>query len=269
MRAPAIVTGLSPAMSAGFARRLYDAAMQRSLLPPLTDEAPGLTANDAYAIQADLRAMHLGAGATLVGRKLGLTSKAKQVEMNVHEPIHGFLTDRMVLEPGEPLEVESLGQPRVEPEIAFLIGRDLAGPGVTSAHVLAATDAVFLALDVLDSRYRDYRFTLPDVVADNASGGRIVLGGVAASPGTLDLAEIGCLLERNGEVLSTAAGAAVLGHPARAVAWLVRSLAAGGESLRAGDVVLSGGLTAVVRVEPGDVVTASFAGLGSISLACR
>ncbi len=260
-------TGLSAADRVTLARRLYDASRTRTLVHPLTDERPDISAADGYAIQDELRRLHVADGATLVGLKLGLTSRAKQAEMRVAEPIHGFLTDRMVLEPGEPFEVASLGQPRLEPEIAFLLGRDLGGPGITAVHVLAATEAVFPALDVLDSRYRDYRFTLPDVVADNASGGRFVIGG-AATPVGFDLAEIGCVLEKNGELLATAAGAAALGHPAHAVAWLVRRLAAAGRGLRAGDIVLSGGLTTVVRVEPRDVVTASFGRLGSVSLAC-
>lgn len=266
-----MATALAPELDLytrrGLARRLFDAASRREQIAPLTDELPALGVADAYAIQRELRSLHLAEGAVEIGRKLGLTSRAKQVEMRVGEPIHGFLTDAMVLEPGEPLDTGSLGQPRVEPEIAFLLRRDLRGPGVTAVHVLAATEAVFPALDILDSRYRDYRFTLPDVVADNASGGRIALGG-AISPAGLDLATLGCVFERNGEIVATAAGAAALGHPARAVAWLARSLAASGESLRAGDLVLSGGLTAVARVQPGDVVTAAFGHLGSISLAC-
>lgn len=254
--------------TAVLARRLYDAARERRAIEPLTAEHPDLSVAEAYAIQDALVGLHLGDGAQIVGAKLGLTSRAKQVEMNVHEPIAGWLTDGMVLEPGEPLEVGSLGQPRAEPEIAFLLGRDLAGPAVTAVHVLAATEAVFGAIEILDSRYAGYRFTLPDVVADNASGGRFLLGG-AISPATAGLAEIGCVFEQNGRLVATAAGAAVLGHPARAVAWLVRRLAAEGQGLRAGEIVLSGGLTAALPVAAGDVVTASFGRLGTVTLACR
>lgn len=254
--------------SAELARRLYDAARTGALVDQLTAQVPDLTPAAAAAIQDELVALHVADGATIVGAKLGLTSRAKQVEMNVHEPIHGWLTDRMVLEPGEPFVVASLGQPRMEPEIGFLLGRDLEGRGVTAVHVLAATEAVFPALDVLDSRYRDYRFTLADVVADNASAGRFVVGGLVTPVG-FDLADVGCVFEHNGEVVATAAGAAVLGNPARAVAWLVRRLAVSGRGLRAGQLVLSGGLTAVVRVAPGDVVTATFDRLGAVSVACR
>lgn len=254
--------------TAKLARRLYDAARERRTIEPLTVDHPDLGVAEAYAIQDALVDLHLADGARLVGAKLGLTSRAKQVEMNVHEPIAGWLTDRMVLEPGEPLEVASLGQARAEPEIAFLLGRDLVGPEVTAIHVLAATEAVFGAIEVLDSRYAGYRFTLPDVVADNASGGRFLLGG-AIRPAETDLAEIGCVFERNGQVVATAAGAAVMGHPARAVAWLARRLAAEGRGLRAGQIVLSGGLTAALPVAAGDVVAATFGRLGTVTLACR
>lgn len=254
--------------TAVLARRLYDAARERRTIEPLSVEHPDLGVAEGYAIQDALVDLHLADGARLVGAKLGLTSRAKQVEMNVHEPIAGWLTDRMVLEPGEALDAGSLAQPRAEPEIAFLLGRDLAGPAVTAVHVLAATEAVFGAIEVLDSRYAGYRFTLPDVVADNASGGRFLLGGTLA-PASIDLAAVGCVFERNGELVATAAGGAVLGHPARAVAWLVRRLAAEGRGLRAGDIVLSGGLTAAMPIAAGDVVTASFGRLGTVRLACR
>ncbi|HWP63302.1 MAG TPA: fumarylacetoacetate hydrolase family protein [Candidatus Binatia bacterium] len=264
MSVPEVVAGRASAL----ARRLYEAARERRTIEPLSAEHPDLGVAEAYAIQDALVDLHLADGARLVGAKLGLTSRAKQLEMNVHEPIAGWLTDRMVLEPGEPLVVGELAQPRAEPEIAFLLGRDLAGPAVTAVHVLAATEAVFGAIEVLDSRYAGYRFTLPDVVADNASSGRFVLGGAIRRAG-LDLAEVGCVFEQNGRLVATAAGAAVMGHPARAVAWLVRRLAAEGRSLRAGDIVLSGGLTAALPITAGDVVTATFGRLGTVTLACR
>jgi 2-oxo-3-hexenedioate decarboxylase len=250
------------------ADRLYEAAAAGQLVDPLTDEHPGLTEEDAYRIQEALLARHEANGARRIGAKLGLTSRAKQTEMHVDQPIWGWLTDRMLLDPGQPLELRSLVQARVEPEIAFLLERDLAGSGVTAVEVLNATRAVVPALEILDSRYRDYRFRLADVVADNASAGRFVLGAVSVRP-DFDLALVGVVLEKNGELITTAAGAAVLGHPASAVAWLVRRLAQRGGGLRAGEIILSGGLTSVVRVEPGDVVTATFDRLGSISIRCR
>lgn len=250
------------------AKHLYEAARARVTVPRLTDDHPDLTLEQAYEIQDALRQLHLAEGARLVGAKLGLTSRAKQAQMEICAPLHGFLTGAMRLEVGEPLEVASLGQPRVEPEIAFVMGRDLAGGGVTAIEVLAATEAVAPALEVLDSRYADYSFTLPDVVADNASSGRFALGGTLTPPRGLDLRLVGCVFEQGGQLVGTAAGAASLGHPAASVAALVRELASRGEGLRAGDVVLSGGLTSAVPVEAGDTVTARFDRLGTCELAC-
>lgn len=250
------------------ARRLYEAARAHELVAPPSDEHD-LPMSIAYDIQDAVVRRYLAAGEVLVGAKLGLTSRAKQRDMGVGESLYGWLTSSMALDPGEPLDLAALVQPRIEPEIAFLIGEDLEGPGVGAARVLAATRAVAPALEVLDSRYRDYRFTLPDVVADNASSGRYVIGGVPREPAGLDLRLVGCVLERNGELVDTAAGAASLGHPAAAVAWLVRTLAARGAGLEAGQVVISGGLTSALPVRPGDVVIATFDRLGSVELSCR
>jgi len=244
---------------------LFAAAARRERVDPITDGWPDLTAADAYRIQDALIARHLAAGAELVGAKLGLTSRAKQVEMSVHEPIGGWLTDRMALGADEPFEVVSLGQPRCEPEIAFRLSRALKGAGVTAADVLAATDAVMPAIEVLDSRYRDYRFRLPDVVADDASAGRYVVG-APVDPAGIDLALVGVVFERGATLLSTAAGAAVLGDPAEAVAWWVRHLAADDRGLEAGMVVLSGALTGAVPIAVGDRFRATIDRLGTVDL---
>ena len=250
------------------AKHLREAARAGSLVPRLTDDHPDLTLEQGFEIQLALRELHLAEGARLVGAKLGLTSRAKQAQMGLSAPVHGFLTDAMRLDVGEPLVVASLGQPRVEPEVAFVMGRNLSGPAVTATEVLAATEAVCPALEILDSRYPDYNFTLADVVADNTSAARFVLGATLTPPAGVDLRLVGCVFERNGAVAGTAAGAASLGHPAAAVAALVRELAARGDGLSAGDVVLSGGLTEAVPVASGDVVAARFDRLGSVELAC-
>jgi 2-keto-4-pentenoate hydratase len=250
------------------ARHLHEANRSQSLVGRLTDDHPDLTIEQGFEIQLALRKRHLKEGARLVGAKLGLTSRAKQAQMGLSAPVHGFLTDAMRLETGEPLVVAALGQPRVEPEIAFVMARDLSGATVNASDVLRATDAVCPALEILDSRYPDYKFTLPDVVADNTSAGRFVLGGTLTLPLGVDLRLVGCVFERNGALAGTAAGAASLGHPAAAVAALVRELAARDEGLSAGDVVMSGGLTEAVPVAAGDVVTARFDRLGTVELAC-
>jgi len=244
------------------AARLAKAAADRAPIPPLSDERPGLDAAAGYAIQALAREQ----AGPLAGWKLGVTSRAKQAQAGIHEPVRGFLARASALDLGEPLVAGELIQPRAEPEIVFILGRDLFGPAVTAADVLAATVGVATGIEILDSRYQDYRFTMPDVIADNASAGRFVVG-TPVSPDGIDLRLAGVVLEHNGEVVATAAGGAALGHPAAAVAWLARSLAAAGEGLQAGQVVLSGGLTAAVPVRPGDVVVASIDRLGVVELA--
>jgi 2-oxo-3-hexenedioate decarboxylase len=246
------------------AARLAKAVADRTAIPPLSDELPGLDAAAGYSVQAVAREQ----AGQLAGWKLGVTSRAKQAQVGVHEPVRGFLASANALDLGEPLITGELIQPRAEPEIAFIMGRDLSGPAVTAAGVLAATSGVATGIEILDSRYLDYRFTLPDVIADNTSAGRFVIGAPVPAAG-IDLRLVGVVLERNGEVVATAAGAAALGHPAAAVAWLVRSLAAEGEGLLAGQVVISGGLTAAMPVTAGDVIVASVDRLGVIELACR
>jgi 2-oxo-3-hexenedioate decarboxylase len=248
----------------GLAAKLAAAASERRAIPMLSSELPELGVEDAYAIQERLIAGQLGAGDSLVGYKLGLVSRAKQEAMGVSEPLWGRLTESMLMAEMEPLDTATLIHPRVEPEIAFLLGRDLEAVGASVPSVIAATEVVLPALEVLDSRYEDFRFTLPDVIADNASAARIILGGRCLPPDRLDLQLEGMVLRRNGEVTHTAAGAAIGGHPAEMVAWLARQ--AGG--IPAGSVVLSGGLTAPVELEPGTVVSAEFATLGTISIGC-
>jgi 2-oxo-3-hexenedioate decarboxylase len=246
------------------AARLAKATADRAAIPPLSDGLPGLDAATGYAIQAVARE----AAGPLAGWKLGATSRAKQAQVGVHEPVRGFLASASALDLGEPLVTAQLIQPRAEPEIVFVMGRDLSGPAVTAADVLAATAGVAAGIEILDSRFVDYRFTMPDVIADNTSAGRYVVG-APVPPDGIDLRLAGVVLEHNGEVTATAAGAAALGHPAAAVAWLVRELAAAGDGLRAGQIVLSGGLTAAVPLRPGDVVVATIDRLGTIELACR
>jgi 2-oxo-3-hexenedioate decarboxylase len=246
------------------AGRLAHARSERVAIPSFADTWPELDLAAAYAVQ---RRQRESAG-PLVGWKLGLTSRAKQAQVGVLEPIRGFLAGEHVLDIGEPLPTAQHIQPRAEPEIVFVIGDDLAGPHATAADVLRATAGVAVGIEILDSRYQDYRFTMPDVVADNASASRFVVGS-PVRPDGFDLRLVGVVLEKNGEVTGTASGAASLGHPAAAVAWLVRSLAAEGERLRAGEIVLSGGLTAAVPVRDGDVVVASVDRMGTVELACR
>jgi 2-keto-4-pentenoate hydratase len=251
----------------GYAERLWRAATEGRTIPPLTEESPQLDLEDAYAIQDQVLALRVRAGEEVAAAKLGLTSRAKQVQVGVDEPLYGWLTDTMRHDPARPLDLSRFAQPRVEPEVAFVTGADLAGPGVTSAQVLGATAAVAPALDVLDSRFAGYKFSLVDVTADDASAAGYILGEEVPLDG--DLRVTGCVLEKNGELVDTAAGAAVMEHPAAAVAWFVRKLHTRGRSLPAGSVVLAGAWTAAIAVAPGDTVRASFDRVGSVEVTCR
>ncbi|HYB17620.1 MAG TPA: fumarylacetoacetate hydrolase family protein [Streptosporangiaceae bacterium] len=245
---------------------LIVAERQRTAIAPFTDADPALDAETGYQAQRMVLTYRLDRGERLIGAKLGLVSRAKQEAMGVHEPLYGWLTSGMVHPHGEPLPLGELIHPRVEPEIAFLIGRELRVPA-TIISVLEATEAVLAAVEVLDSRYQDFRFRLPDVIADNASGSRVVLGPRARVPGDLcDLRLLGCVLRAQGDVAATAAGGAVMGHPAAAVAWLVNRLCPEDWRLEPGALVLSGGLTAPVPMRPGSVVSAEFDGLGTVDV---
>src|SRR5256884_1675988 len=228
------------------AARLTKARADRAAIGSLSAELGDFDLAAAYEVQ---RVLRREAG-PLAGWKLGVTSRAKQAQVGFHEPVRGHLAAADALDLGEPLVVAELIQPRCEPEIVFIMGSDLSGSAVTSSGVLAATAAVAVGIEVLDSRYTDYKFTMPDVVADNTSAGRYVVGSAVPAAG-LDLRVLGVVLEHNGEVVATASGAAALGHPAAPVAWLVRDLALGNAGLRARDLVLSGGLTAALPVQAG------------------
>jgi len=247
------------------ADELHAAEAERRSIPQLSATHPELDLAGAYAVQRHNVERRLAQGDTAIGFKLGLTSRAKQVAMGVAAPLWGRLTAGLLHAEEEPLDVDALIHPRVESEIAFLLGRDVDGATATTATVLAATEGLFPALEILDSRYDDFRFTLADVVADNASAAGVICGGRLLSPSAVDCQLEGMVLRRDGEVVDTAAGAAVSGHPAAAVAWLARE--AGG--LPAGSIVLSGGLTAPVPLEPGIVVSAEFTHLGAVGLRCR
>jgi 2-oxo-3-hexenedioate decarboxylase len=233
---------------------------------PLTGEWPGLDVATAYAVQDETLRRRLDRGEHLVGVKLGLTSRAGQQRMNVNAPLTAWLTDAMVLPAGAPVPQERLIHPRAEPEIVFVMRERLAGPGVTAAGALAAVGTVYGGVEVIDSRYRDFRFTLPDVVADNASSGCFTVGPVGLLPGTLDLALEACLVEVDGQIIDSATGAAVQGHPAEALALAANDLGRRGHAIEPGWIVLTGGMTDAVPVPPGAKVAIHFTHLGSVQL---
>ncbi len=248
------------------ARALLQAEDTQTDRSPLSDEWAELNLDTGYRIQDETLRLRLERGEQLVGVKLGLTSRAKQERMNVSSPLVAWLTDAMALPAGAAIPRPQLIHPRVEPEIVFVMRERLTGPGATAAKALAAVGAVHGGLEVIDSRYRDFRFTLADVVADNASSGSFVTGPVGVPPDRLDLSLEACLLEVDGQVVDSATGAAVQGHPAEALALAANLLAARGYALEAGWVVLTGGMTDAVAAEPGARVAAHFTSLGSVVL---
>ncbi|GAB4359541.1 MAG: fumarylacetoacetate hydrolase family protein [Immundisolibacter sp.] len=245
------------------AARLLHAADERRAGAPLSETRPDLDEADAYAIQAALLERR---GGVRVGYKLGFTSAAMREQMGVEHPNSGVLLADMRLDTPR-LPAEALIQPRLEPEIAILLARDLHGATVTPEQVAAATAAVLPALEVVDSRYRDYRFKAVDNIADNSSAARYRTGAPRALSAVGDLRLVGVLLEIDGITVDQGLGAAALGSPLAAVAWLVRHLAARGEELKAGELVLTGGLTRAHALRPGQTAVAHFGGgLGALSL---
>lgn len=233
---------------------------------PFTDEWPELDLDTGYAIQDLNLAARLARGEKLVGVKLGLTSRAKQQRMGVDTPFVAWLTDAMILPTGDPIPQGRLIHPRVEPEIVFVMRDRLEGPGVTVATAMAAVESVHAGVEVIDSRYRNFRFTAGDVTADNASSGAFVVGGTGLAPADLDLLTEGVLVEVNGVVVDSATGAAVQGHPGEALALAANELARRGLAIEAGWIVLTGGMTDAVFAPPGVSIGAHFTSLGSIFL---
>lgn len=253
-------------LHAQLGEELFGALRDARMVAPLTERYPQLTIQDAYAIQQQLIARRLEAGERIIGKKIGVTSQAVMDLLKVDQPDFGMLTDRMVINQGQCVDMASLIQPKAEGEIAFVLKRDLAGPGVTVADVLRATEGVMACFEIVDSRIRDWQIRIQDTVADNASCGLFVLGDRLVDPRGLDLYSTGMVLEKNGAIVGTGAGAASMGSPAIAVAWLANTLGQLGMSLKAGEVILSGALSGMVPVTAGDNLSVTIAGLGSCSV---
>jgi 2-oxopent-4-enoate/cis-2-oxohex-4-enoate hydratase len=259
-------TTLDSAQVRHIAQRLFDAQRAARPIRRLTAEHETMTLADAYAIQRDLLRRRLASDARLVGRKVGLTSKAAQQMLKVGEPDFGCLLSDMSVPSSSRIRRDTLIAPKAEGEIAFVLKRELRGPGVTAAEVLAATEGVMACFEIVDSRIENWDIRLADTVADNASSALFVLGDRLVDPRALDLAMCGMVLERNGEVALTGAGAAALGSPVNSVVWLANRLAEFGEVLSAGDVVLTGSLAAMIPVQAGDHLRVSIGGIGSCTV---
>ncbi|WP_110929694.1 2-keto-4-pentenoate hydratase [Bacillus massiliglaciei] len=239
--------------------------MDKKEVTRITMDLPDLTVEKAYQIQEELVSIKLKQGHRIIGPKMGLTSEAKMKQMNVEDPIYGYVFDYMDISDDGTISLKELIHPKVEAEIAFIIGKDLEGPGITAQDVLSATEYVIPALEIIDSRYENFQFTLPDVIADNASSSRVIFGNQLTKPERHELELVGVTLSINGEIKDSGAGAAVLGHPANSVAMLANMLSRKGKKVSAGEIILTGGVTGAVLLSEGDHITAKFDGLGDIS----
>ncbi|MCH9829421.1 MAG: 2-oxopent-4-enoate hydratase [Gammaproteobacteria bacterium] len=241
---------------------LYEAFVARRTVAPLLLREPDIDLGQAYRIQLRFIERRLQAGETVVGKKIGVTSRPVQDFLGVFQPDFGQLTSNMAYRDGDTIDLGTLIQPKAEAELAFVLKADLQGPGVTAIDVIRATDHVRPCFEIVDSRITDWNIKIQDTVADNASCGVYVLGDAEGDPRRLELTLAGMVLDKNGEVFSTGVGAAVQGSPANAVAWLANTLGELGIPFRAGEVILSGSQSALVPVADGDELVCSIGGLG-------
>ncbi|SEI59812.1 2-oxo-3-hexenedioate decarboxylase [Allopseudospirillum japonicum] len=256
---------LTQTQIAELAAHCEQAELEAYEITKITDDFPQMSYKDAFDIQWEMRRRKVSRGHKIVGMKMGLTSWAKMAQMGVEHPCYGFLADYFSVPDGGEIRHDALIHPKIEAELAFVLKKELKGPGVHIGDVLSATDFVMPAVEVIDSRYKDFKFDLKSVIADNSSSSRFITGGRMAEVADVDLKHIGVVMEINGEVVQTGAGAAVLGHPAASVAMLANMLAERGEHLAAGSFIMIGAITAAVQVNKGDTFSVRYQGLGSIS----
>lgn len=234
-------------------------------IAPLSESHSDFDIEDAYAVQLAQVEHWRSSGRRIAGHKVGLTSVAVQRQLGVNQPDFGHLLEDTFYLSEEEIPVHTFLQPRIEPEIAFVLKHDLAGPGVTPAQAVQAIDYAFASMEIVDSRIADWNIKITDTIADNASCGGVVLGSHPMKVDAADLRLLGAVLYRNGQIMHTGAGAAVMGSPISALVWLANTLGRLGTTLTAGSVILPGAITPMIPVAPGDVVTATFAGLGSVT----
>jgi len=239
---------------------------ERRELQAITKQVDDLTVDDAYAIQAALLELQLGRGDVLAGAKLGLTSVAKQEQMGVSEPVYGWVPASSVLDAANPVQLGELIHPRCEPELVFVLAEALSGPGVTASDVLDATKKIVGGIEVIDSRYEAFSFTLTDVIADNTSAARVMIGDGGVKPREVDLTTLGCVFEIDGQITGNATGAALLGDPAECVAMLANHLGKHGQQLDAGWIVMAGAATDARPLVDGTVATARYSHLETVTL---
>ena len=245
---------------------LYQALVERKTIEPLTNREVDITIEDVYHIQQRMIARRVEKGERIVGKKIGVTSQAVMNMLGVGQPDFGYMLDGMIYGDGAAIDAGTLIQPKAEGEIAFVLKKDLMGPGVSAADVLAATEGVMACFEIVDSRITDWKIKIQDTVADNASCGVFVLGDRMVDPYAVDLRTCGMVLEKNGEIVVTGAGAATMGSPVNAVVWLANTLGKLGIPLKAGEVILSGALGAMVPVKAGDNLRVTIGDIGGCSV---
>ena len=248
------------------AEHLENAELQAYEVTKITDDYPNMTFTDATDVQWEIRRRKMSRGHKIVGMKMGLTSWAKMKQMGVEMPCYGFLADYFSLPDGAEVPFDELIHPKVEAEIAFVTNKELSGKNLTVEEVLAATELVVPAVEIIDSRYKDFKFDLTSVQADNSSSTRFVVGSHAAKPEDFDWSTLGVVMQKNGEIIELGAGAAVLDHPAASVAMLATMLAERNEVIPAGTFIMTGGITAAVLVERGDSIVVRYQGLGTVTM---
>jgi len=249
------------------ASELLEAEATKVAIAPFTERYSEITVTDAYHVQLQVVKQKLEAGRHIIGKKVGLTSKAMQTMLNVNEPDYGHLLDDMEVQDQSIVKANEMIAPRIEAEIGFILDRDLKGPDVTFLDVLLATKYIVPTLEIIDSRIADWKIKLIDTVADNGSSAKVVIGKKKTSIDNIDLRDLGMILFKNGEQVATGAGAAALGHPAHAIAWLANKLSEFDISLKAGEIILPGALSGAVQVKAGDHIEARFGSIGSVSVA--
>jgi 2-keto-4-pentenoate hydratase len=251
------------------ARELVKAEDERKPIDPVTERIE-VSIEDAYQIQLEIVEIKKHRGEKVIGKKIGLTSKRIQQAFGVHQPDYGHILDKLIAREGLPIAISEFIQPKIEAEMAFILANRLIGPGVTAAEVLRCTSGVLPVFEIIDSRIKDWKIKIQDTIADNASIGRVILGSPISAVYGVDLRTAGVVIRKNGEVVETAAGAAVLGNPAESVAWLVNKLAEYNVALEKGELVISGSLIAPINIGEGDIIQADFgSGLGSVTTCFR
>ena len=247
------------------AQALYDAEISRKVIPQVSRTYPEMELADSYDVQRRWAELHIAQGARVIGHKIGLTSRAMQLASKIEEPDYRHLLDGMMFRDGQRIPANRFIKPRLEVELAFILGEDLAGPGVQIYDVMRATAYVQPALEIIDYRTEVPR-AITDTIADNAASGGIVVGGRTIRPFDVDVRWVGATLSKNGTIEESGVSAAIMGHPAAGVAWLANKLAAVGEKLKAGQILLGGSFTRPVDVAAGDVIHADYGPLGAIAV---